>query len=258
METEEVRKVQNEMTSFWRAKPDPVIENMLLDEKARDLSVEEMPEILSILPSWDGRDVVELGAGIGRFTGVFARSASHVVAVDFMEEYVARNKLDNAKFTNIEYHCVDATKLRLEENKFDLIFSNWLLMYLHDDAARELLARKLSWLRDGGHLFIRESCGYPSGNLAGDSNPTIYRDADDYTALFNNTRLQDGEGGEVKGFEILTSKPLQCYIKISGACPFRTSGLASGSHGQCSNSTLPPCNVRRSLGAAAKVEHRPT
>ena len=45
----------------------------------------------------------------------------------------------------------------------DLVFSNWLLMYLTDAEVRDLFTRQLSWLREGGHVFFRESCFHRSG-----------------------------------------------------------------------------------------------
>lgn len=42
--------------------------------------------MLSLLPSYEGKSVLELGAGIGRFTGDLAEKAGELVAVDFIEE----------------------------------------------------------------------------------------------------------------------------------------------------------------------------
>lgn len=54
------------MTSFWTEhSQDASLVEMMLDTNAEELSRHELPEILSYLPSWDGKDVVELGAGIG-------------------------------------------------------------------------------------------------------------------------------------------------------------------------------------------------
>ena len=39
-----------------------------------------------------GKRVVELGAGIGRFTGALAATAKSVLAVDFMDNLIAENK----------------------------------------------------------------------------------------------------------------------------------------------------------------------
>lgn len=43
-----------------------------------------------MLGSVKGSRVVELGAGIGRFTGELASSAQHVLAVDFMDNLIAQ------------------------------------------------------------------------------------------------------------------------------------------------------------------------
>lgn len=45
-----------------------------------------------MLGSVSGKYVVELGAGIGRFTGALAATAKHVLAVDFMENLIAENR----------------------------------------------------------------------------------------------------------------------------------------------------------------------
>lgn len=47
-------------------------------------------QILSLLPPYKGKDVIELGAGIGRFTGDLAKSAGHVLAMDFMENLIKK------------------------------------------------------------------------------------------------------------------------------------------------------------------------
>lgn len=46
---------------------------------------------------------------------------------------------------------------------FDVVFSNWLLMYLSDQELKSLADKFLMWLRPGGHLFFRESCFHQSG-----------------------------------------------------------------------------------------------
>ncbi len=49
----------------------------------------------------------------------------------------------------------------------DVIFSNWLFMYLDDEDVRALLKKILSWLREDGYLFFRESCFHQSGEEQG-------------------------------------------------------------------------------------------
>lgn len=47
-------------------------------------------QILSLLPPIDGKHVIELGAGIGRFTAEIAKTAGHVLAMDFMQNLIEK------------------------------------------------------------------------------------------------------------------------------------------------------------------------
>ena len=44
----------------------------------------------------EGKRVIELGAGIGRFTGCLAATARNVVAIDFMENLIQENQRANS------------------------------------------------------------------------------------------------------------------------------------------------------------------
>ena len=47
---------------------------------------------MAMLGPVGGQKVVELGAGIGRFTGALAATAKSVLAVDFMDNLIAENR----------------------------------------------------------------------------------------------------------------------------------------------------------------------
>lgn len=58
--------VRDQMTEFWKEHSKAAtVEEMMLDSRAKELTQQELPEILSMLPSLDGFRVLELGAGIG-------------------------------------------------------------------------------------------------------------------------------------------------------------------------------------------------
>lgn len=58
--------VREAMTDFWTEhSQDASLIEMMLDTNAEELTKHELPEILSYLPSFEGKDVIELGAGIG-------------------------------------------------------------------------------------------------------------------------------------------------------------------------------------------------
>ncbi|KAK7505822.1 hypothetical protein BaRGS_00003093 [Batillaria attramentaria] len=185
---------------------------MMLDNNAEELTKEELPEIMSYLPDYTGKRIIELGAGIGRFTSELAPKAESVVAVDFMQDFIDKNEKTNKHFGNIEFVCADVTQLTREKESADLVFSNWLLMYLEDKEVQQLLAKLLSWLAPGGYLFIRESCRHPSGDKSRSSNPTQYRDPALYEAFLASTTIpRDAES--VYGFDMVLSKSVETYIK---------------------------------------------
>lgn len=54
------------MAEFWKEHSiQASLQEMMLDSNAEELNKEELPEILSLLPDFSGKRVIELGAGIG-------------------------------------------------------------------------------------------------------------------------------------------------------------------------------------------------
>lgn len=52
------------------------MENMMLDNSASLLDQMDRPEVLGLLPPYEGKRVLELASGIGRFTGTARGFAS--------------------------------------------------------------------------------------------------------------------------------------------------------------------------------------
>ncbi|TRY93992.1 hypothetical protein DNTS_021137 [Danionella cerebrum] len=205
------------MTEFWKEHSQhATVEEMMLDSNAQELSQLELPEILELLPPLPGTAVLELGAGIGRYTRHLICRAGHVTAVDFMEKFVEKNREDNGHMGNVEFIQADVTKLDFPEHSFDLIFSNWLLMYLSDQELTSLAEKFLRWLRPGGHLFFRESCFHQSGDSKRDFNPTHYRSPAHYNHLLTSPLLDQSEAAERRcfGFDIVLNKTVQTYVKM--------------------------------------------
>lgn len=102
--------------------------------------------------------VVDIGAGIGRFTTNFATQAKHVLSVDFIESFIEQNKVRNASFNNITYQINDALSFEVESESVDLMFSNWLLMYLNDSEVIQFLFKSMKAMKPNAFLHLRESC----------------------------------------------------------------------------------------------------
>uniref|UniRef100_A0AAY5EBT5 phosphoethanolamine N-methyltransferase n=1 Tax=Electrophorus electricus TaxID=8005 RepID=A0AAY5EBT5_ELEEL len=205
------------MTEFWKEhSQSATVEEMMLDSNAQQLTQYELPEILELLPSLDGLDVLELGAGIGRYTSHLIGKVNHVTAVDFMENFVEKNRKDNSHLGNAKFIQADVTQLELAKSSFDLIFSNWLLMYLSEEELISLEKKMLSWLRPGGYLFFRESCFHQSGDCKRDFNPTHYRTPAHYNHLMTSVTWEEsGEQGiHIYGFDTILSRNVHTYIKM--------------------------------------------
>ena len=79
-----------------------------------------------------------------RLSGELAKMAKHVTATDLMEKFVKENELANGPaHANMTFRTLDATQLDYPANSFDLVFSNWLLMYLSDEEVDTFIRRVL-------------------------------------------------------------------------------------------------------------------
>ncbi len=196
--------------SFWQVKP-ATVAGMLLQDDVPDLGQAERSEILAELPELEGKDVLELGAGIGRYTSHFVRVANRVTVVDFVERFLEQNREANGGHGNAAFHCDNVMNMEFEAGAFDFVFWNWLLMYLGDADTASLADMIRSWTRVGGLVFFRESCNPGlSGQRGSPDNPATYRPAEVYTRLFEDgfTLLQSGY---VKAYERLAGRTNQRY-----------------------------------------------
>ncbi|XP_069036450.1 phosphoethanolamine methyltransferase isoform X2 [Lepisosteus oculatus] len=208
--------VRHKMTEFWQEhSQQATVEEMMLDSNAQLLTQHELPEILALLPDLEGLTVLELGAGIGRYTAHLVKKVRHVTTVDFMQKFVDRNRQENGHQGNADFIQSDVTQLRFPDNSFDLIFSNWLLMYLSDAELLSLTRRMLGWLRPGGYFFFRESCFHKSGDRKRSFDPSLYRTPASYNHLVTSAVwAEPGPSSRSYGFEIVMTKSVQTYIKM--------------------------------------------
>ncbi|RCN51817.1 methyltransferase domain protein [Ancylostoma caninum] len=192
----EVRR--DSFKTFWdKYSNKPDTNSMMLNQTANDLEASDRADILSSLPLLTNKDVVDIGAGIGRFTTVLAETARWVHSTDFIESFIAKNQERNAHLGNISYQIGDAVNLQMEEKSVDLVFTNWLMMYLSDREVIEFLFNAMRWLRADGYMHLRESCSEPSTGRSKsstmhsntDSNPTHYR----FSSLYIKVPIQARE-----------------------------------------------------------------
>ncbi|TMW60908.1 hypothetical protein Poli38472_000950 [Pythium oligandrum] len=201
------------MKSYWAEhSTNTSIETMMLDTNARTLHELEIPEILEKAPDMAGKDVLELAAGIGRYTGILGTKTKSLVAVEFIEDFHKANEAANSHLGNIKFLCQDVVELECEPNSFDVIFSNWIFMYLSDEEVKRFAQKAVKWLRPGGKIFFRESCFRQSGDVKRGANPTHYRHPSFYVGAFGSAI--SAENGQVGYLQLEKSSSVAVYRKV--------------------------------------------
>lgn len=188
--------------TFWE-EHNADMTSMLLSPKAMTFETADTQEIIGYLPNLEGKEVLELAAGIGRFTKPLASVAKQVVAVDFVEKFIDKNKEINSNFTNITYHVGNAMDLNFDFACFDFVFVNWLFLYLEDDECQTLAACISKWLKPKCEAFVRESC-ISASNPNNPHPHTYYRQPEFYVDLFG------------KQFASLANGNVAVYEKLYG------------------------------------------
>ena len=70
-----------------------------------------------------------------------------------MEHLIDENRARNGACSNVSWLAADATTMELPPDSQDIVFSNWLLMYLSDSEVAKLAADALQWVRSADHNF---------------------------------------------------------------------------------------------------------
>lgn len=204
---------QAQMLYWTEHSVETTVEAMMLDSQAKAIDLEERPEVLAMLGSVKGKRVMELGAGIGRFTGDLGAQAKSVLALDFMKRLIEENERKHGHMGNITFKAGDACELEADPESFDVVFTNWLLMYLGDEEVSKLMHNMLTWLTEDGFLFFRESCFKPSGDKKRGNNPTHYRSPKDYFAVVDSLENKEADG-RYSHFELISCKCVDTYVRV--------------------------------------------
>src|SRR5215208_3858669 len=112
----------------------------------------EWPAIRALLPSLNGKRVVDLGCGFGWFARwAKMHGAAHVLGLDISENMIARATADTSD-PGIKYAIADLDHLDLPEASFDLAYSSLAFHYVRDF---ERLVRTVHGsLTSGAHLVF--------------------------------------------------------------------------------------------------------
>ncbi|MFC1631919.1 class I SAM-dependent methyltransferase [Candidatus Omnitrophota bacterium] len=112
-----------------------------------------------------GKDVLELGCGMGLNAMIMARAGACVTAIDIAQKRVdwVNNLAQKYGLKNLKAVCMSAEELEFADESFDVIYSNEVL--IHTDR-QKALAEAQRVLRKGAQAIFIESLKYnPLVNL---------------------------------------------------------------------------------------------
>jgi len=117
-------------------------------------------ELLSLCHIDEAKEVLNVGCGIGVTSAYIARRyGCRVVNVDIDERMIewARRRAREAKVEDrVEFRVADVLDLPFEPDRFDVVFSESVLIFVDDKPAA--IAECVRVTRPGGHVGLSESC----------------------------------------------------------------------------------------------------
>lgn len=114
----------------------------------------ELPALLSLLPDFSGKAVLDLGCGFGEHCQLFVeKGAERVVGIDISEKMLAL-AIEGQVSDKITYKHLAMEEIDQLDEKFDLIVSSLAFHYVED--FQNLLFKIYTKLNDGGYLVFSQ------------------------------------------------------------------------------------------------------
>lgn len=107
--------------------------------------------LFSFVKPYLGKEVLEIGAGIGNFTGLLLQDAS-LWAIDINEEYVNKLNKEFGREAKVGYGDVEKGKYFFKKKKFDTVICMNVLEHIKNDD--KALKNMYSLLKMGGTLLL--------------------------------------------------------------------------------------------------------
>ncbi|WP_037287892.1 class I SAM-dependent methyltransferase [Saccharibacillus sacchari] len=140
--------------------------------EAYEFMIGRQPSMLPFINdihSVKGLDVLDLGAGSGRISGVIAKDAKSLICTDAsaeMLELLDRKLTEQGIERNWKTIVADHRSLPIPDDSVDLVVSGWSICYLADsddgewaNHLRQVMAEIRRVLRPGGNVLIFETMG---------------------------------------------------------------------------------------------------
>jgi len=133
--------------------PTKVESRIIPEEAGRNIYMQHL-KVYEFLGKYSGnKHILEVGCGDGYGAAFLAKTVKSIVAVDYEQKVIsiAQNKY---KANNLEYRCMDATKLEFKANEFDLVCSFQVIEHIPEDRLLAYLAELRRVLKPGGDLYL--------------------------------------------------------------------------------------------------------
>jgi SAM-dependent methyltransferase len=152
--------------------------------------------------------VLDLGSGIGFWAEHFSEHFAKVVAIEASTQLYDALQQRCASQANVETVQGDVLLFK-PEDRYELVFSGGLLMYLNEDDVVSLLRKLVRSLEPGGMIVCRETT-VRQGVVTRDGDyQAIYRSVETYTRIFNEC-----------GLSVAKVKRNTPYVLVQMGCEF--------------------------------------
>lgn len=136
-----------------------------------ELLISKQPSLLKEIEeikTLKGLDVIDMGAGSGRFTTTLAPHVNSILALDTSAEMLelAERKMKVANFSNFNKQVADHRRIPAENESADLIIAGWTISYLassnvpyNEQNIEKIMEEMMRVLRLKGTIIIFETMG---------------------------------------------------------------------------------------------------
>lgn len=126
--------------------------------------MEEFNILMSFVPNLESTVVLQLGVNQDLTKALLNNQVKKVAVVDSDKQKL--NAAKSQSIANVQYLDQNINQINLDNQKFDFVFFNALLLNSTNEQFVQVIANALSNLTDGGYLFFRESCIGSSRNFS--------------------------------------------------------------------------------------------
>lgn len=153
------KKIQDKEKSFhddWAKSEN--IDYIDIDKANTSITAPEMRYIVEILGDLRGKDLLDVGCGLGEASVFFSKLGANVTASDISEGMLEKTKeLAQAHDQKLNYHLSSSVDMELKDKSFDIIYAGNLLHHVN---IKETLSKISPHLRKNGTLVTWDPLAY--------------------------------------------------------------------------------------------------